>query len=106
MMNCTQWINTLKVMLENTNYEVLYNVENVSGAESAIIIEKTKTSPKYIKIYPKQSKTNIVIKSVVKEKVEGCMSLEQGKIKGSEYHYQDVSDKYIMNVCKNFIKEV
>ena len=104
MMNCKQWKEMLVPIVANTEYEVLYNKEPVSGQEDIIIKKKNQNKPQYIKIYPKQSGTRIVLNVAVKTKVEQMMDLQKAdSFKSNEYHYKDVSDDFVIQVCSSFV---
>lgn len=104
MMNCEQWKNKLVPVVENTEYEVLCNQEPASGTQDTIIKKKNQNKPQYIKIYPQKNGTRIVLNVAVKNKVEKMMELKkEDKFWSNEYHYRDVSDDFVMEVCRLFV---
>ena len=106
MMNCKQWKDALTPIVENTEYEVLCNKEPASGQEDTIIKRKNQNKPQYIKIFPKQSGTGIVLDAAVKTKVEGMMDLQkEDTFKGNEYHYKNVTDEFVTRVCSLFVSD-
>lgn len=103
MLNCEQWKCVLGEIFDSTVYEVdtQYN-----KTECNAYVRKNGTiKPKYIKIYPKQKKTHVVLNSVVKEYVEKRIRLRrEDMFKGNEYHYRNVDDAFIKTICSLFSK--
>ena len=103
MLNCEQWKCVLGEIFDSTVYEVdtQYN-----KTECNAYVRKNGTiKPKYIKIYPKQNATHIVLNHVVKECIEDRIQLRQeDKFKGNEYHYRNVDDSFIKEICSLFYK--
>ncbi len=98
MLNCNQWEDVLKNVFENSVYEV--GVKHNKTEIDTYVRKKGTIRPKYIKIYPKNNATHIVLNHVVKEYVEGKMYLRKEDIfKGNEYHYRDVDDSFIKKIC-------
>ena len=103
MLNCEQWKSVLDNIFESGMYEV--QVQYNKGECNTYVRKNGTIKPKYIKIYPKQNATHIVLNHVVKECIEDRIQLRQeDKFKGNEYHYRNVDDSFIKEICSLFYK--
>lgn len=101
MLNCEQWKYVLDDIFESSVYEV--DVKSNKTECNTYVRKKGTIKPKYIKIYPKQNATHIVLNRVVKEYVEKRIGLRQVDVfKGNEYHYRNVDDSFIKEICGLF----
>ena len=98
MLNCEQWENVLKSIFDCGKFEV---VVQHNKSESNVYVRKCGTQkPEYIKIYPKQKVTHVVLNHAVLDCMKDQLTLrKEDKFKGNEYHYLCVEDSFIKAVC-------
>lgn len=98
IMQRQKWVDVLKPVFEGTDLEVLINP--TPNEESVITRKIGTTKPQLVAIWIKQKATHVVLGKPTKELIEDEIDLpKEDKYKNNQYHYRNVTDQFIMDVC-------
>ena len=102
-----QWLETLKEMCRDTDYDAVLNGATVSN-QGVAIVPKGRKGPQRICVYPKKTKgAGLVIEMDVYKLISQKGILKDYKrSKSNRPHYNDLSDEIIIEACSIFLNKI
>ena len=105
MKTIEEWYDILTQMTQNTEYEVIMKA-NISKPVVAIVPRNFST-PQRVAVYPKKTKNaGLVFEYDVFQlpRIKDLLG-DPSRIKSNRPHYNDISDKIILEVCRAFLSK-